>query len=51
MIYAVPSEYAYGTVRISLGYENTAGDVEKIAAALKKILSKMPCKGHEKNIY
>ncbi len=34
---AVPFEYAYGTVRISLGYENTAGDVEKIAAALKKI--------------
>lgn len=34
----VPKEYAYGTIRISLGFENTESDVETIAAALKKIL-------------
>lgn len=36
---AVPTEYAYGTIRISLGYENTIEEVETIAAALHKILT------------
>ena len=34
----LPDEYAIGTIRISLGYENTIEDVEAIAAALQKIL-------------
>ena len=34
----VPKEYAFGTIRISLGYENTFDEVEIIAASLKKIL-------------
>lgn len=36
---AAPKEYAYGTIRISLGYENTLEEVETIAAALRKILT------------
>ncbi len=35
----VPEEYAFGTVRISLGRENTEEDVKKIAGALIKILN------------
>ena len=34
----VPKEYAYGTVRISLGYENTAEEMETIADSLYKII-------------
>lgn len=34
----VPEEYAYGTIRISLGYENTNEEIEEIVAALKIIL-------------
>ena len=34
----VPKEYANGTIRISLGYENTKDEVDAIAAALQKIL-------------
>ena len=34
-----PKEYAYGTIRISLGYENTREEVEIIAASLRKILT------------
>ena len=34
----VPQEYANGTIRISLGKENTKEDVEKIVTALVKIL-------------
>ena len=34
----VPEEYAHGTIRVSLGYENTTDDIEAIAAALQKIL-------------
>ncbi len=34
----VPLEYAYGTIRISLGNENTEEDVDTIASALKKIV-------------
>ena len=36
----VPEEYAKGTIRISLGYENTEEEVKKIAASIKKILMK-----------
>lgn len=36
---AAPPEYAYGTIRISLGYENTLEEVEIIAASLQKILT------------
>ena len=35
----MPDEYAFGTIRVSLGYENTEDDVERIAAALKKIIN------------
>ena len=35
----VPEEYAFGTIRVSFGYENTEDDVERIAAALKKIIN------------
>ncbi len=35
----VPEKYAFGTIRISLGYENTVEEVEAIVAALHKILS------------
>lgn len=35
----VPEEYAYGTIRVSLGYENTTDEVEAIATAIKKILT------------
>ena len=35
----VPEEYAFGTIRVSFGYENTEEDVERIAAALKKIIN------------
>lgn len=34
----VPQEYAFGTIRISLGYENTEEDVRYIARSLIKIL-------------
>lgn len=34
----LPSEYAFGTIRISLGYENTREEVEMIANALQIIL-------------
>lgn len=34
----VPQEYATGTIRISLGKENTKEDVEKISSAIVKIL-------------
>lgn len=34
----VPEQYAYGTIRISLGKDNTEEDVEQIARALSKIL-------------
>lgn len=34
----VPAEYAYGTIRISLGYENTSEEITQIAQALKRIL-------------
>lgn len=35
----VPEEYAMGTVRITLGMDNTVDDVEKIVAALVKVLA------------
>ncbi len=34
-----PPEYAYGTIRVSLGYENTAGQAAYIAGCIAKILS------------
>lgn len=34
----VPADYADGTIRISLGVENTSEDVADIVAALKKIV-------------
>lgn len=34
----LPSEYAFGTIRISLGYENTREEVEMIANALQIVL-------------
>lgn len=34
----VPEDYAVGTIRISLGYENTEKEVSQIAASLIKIL-------------
>ena len=34
----VPDEYAFGTIRISLGYENTFEEMEEIAKALQTIL-------------
>ena len=34
----VPEDYAKGTIRISLGAENTIADVEKIANAIYGIL-------------
>lgn len=34
----IPSEYANGTIRISLGYENTEEEISYIAASLIKIL-------------
>lgn len=37
---AVPAEYAFGTIRISFGYENSLEEVETIAASLQKILTK-----------
>ena len=36
----VPEEYAQGTIRISLGYENTEDEVAHIAASLIKILKR-----------
>ncbi len=36
----VPREYAYGTIRVSLGYENTEEEVDAIAAALNKIVKR-----------
>ena len=33
-----PEEYAKGTIRISLGYENTEEEITHIAASLMKIL-------------
>lgn len=35
-----PEEYARGTIRISLGKDNTKEEIEKIAAALIKVLKK-----------
>ena len=35
----VPERYIRGTIRVTLGDENTADDVEKIARALVKILA------------
>lgn len=35
-----PSEYANGTIRISLGYENTDEEISYIAASLIKILQR-----------
>lgn len=37
---AVPEEYSYGTIRISLGYENTKEEVDTITKALYKILKR-----------
>ncbi len=37
---SVPAEYAEGTIRISLGKENTEADARAIAAAIIKILEK-----------
>lgn len=34
----IPQEYAFGTIRISLGYENTEEDVRYIASSLIKVL-------------
>ena len=34
----LPDEYAFGTIRISLGYENTFEEMEEIAKALQTIL-------------
>ena len=34
----VPEEYAKGTIRISLGKENTIEDIETIVTSIKKIL-------------
>lgn len=34
----VPSDYANGTIRISLGYENTSTDIDAIVQALTKVL-------------
>ena len=36
----VPAEYAEGTIRISLGRENTEEDARAIAAAIIRILEK-----------
>lgn len=36
----VPEEYAKGTIRISLGYENTEEEISHIAASLIKILKR-----------
>lgn len=36
----LPVDYAHGTIRISLGHENTAEEVEHIAAAIIKILKR-----------
>ena len=35
----MPEEYTFGTIRVSLGYENTEENVERIADALKKIIN------------
>lgn len=35
----LPQEYAFGTIRISLGYENTEDEVLTIAASLRRILA------------
>ena len=35
----IPKEYALGTIRISLGYENTLEEIDQIADALKKIMA------------
>ena len=34
----VPEEYATGTIRISLGRDNTESDVEAILNALRRIM-------------
>ena len=36
----VPKDYARGTIRISLGKNNTQEQIEKIALALKKIIQR-----------
>ena len=35
----MPDEYAFGTIRVSLGYENTEEDVVEIAKAIEKTLN------------
>ena len=35
----IPDEYAFGTIRVSLGYENTEEDVVEIAKAIEKTLN------------
>lgn len=35
----VPEEYAYGTIRISFGYENTSDEISYITECLKKIVT------------
>lgn len=37
---AVPEEYALGTIRITLGIDNTIEDIDKIVAGIIKILNK-----------
>ena len=36
----VPEEYANGTIRISLGNDNNEEQIERIAACIKKIISR-----------
>ena len=36
----LPDDYAYGTIRISVGYENTEDEMANIAQAIKTILEK-----------
>lgn len=36
----LPKEYAYGTIRISLGYENTSEEIEFIAERLRTVLER-----------
>ena len=36
----VPEEYAVGTIRISIGKENTSGEIHHIVEALSGILNK-----------
>lgn len=43
----LPSEYAFGTIRISLGYENTPEEIDTIASALKVILATQQSNGSQ----